>query len=70
MAPGTTAALGTFALAAAAVAAHMTLQCALGVGEPRYRLPSEPLVLLAIAAAVSVLLRTREGLARAGPPRT
>jgi hypothetical protein len=70
MAPGTTAALGTFALAAAAVAAHMALQCALGVGEPRYRLPSEPLVLLAIAAAVSVLLRTREGLARAGPPRT
>ncbi|MGH9465544.1 MAG: hypothetical protein ACRD0X_07840 [Thermoanaerobaculia bacterium] len=58
--------LGTFALAAAAVLLHMLLQCALGVGEPRYRLPSEPLVILAVTVAISFLCRARRGLT-AGP---
>jgi hypothetical protein len=58
----TAAELGVFGLAAVAVLLHMLLQCALGIGEPRYRLPSDPLTLVACAVAMSFLYRTRRQL--------
>lgn len=64
----TAAELGVLLLAVAAVLAHMVLQCALGVGEPRYRLPSEPLVFVTILLAVAFLARMRRRLAEGVGP--
>ncbi len=57
------AALSVYLLATSVVLFHMALQCALGVGEARYRLPNDPLVLTAIAAAASILARLHRRIA-------
>lgn len=55
--------LGAFALAVVVVLPSMVLQCAFAIGEARYRLPSDPLVLLTVVVAISFLCRVRRELA-------
>ncbi len=61
-------AAGIYLLATSVVLLHMLLQCALGVGEARYRLPSDPLVLTSLAAAGIVLASLRRRLLSAPLP--